>query len=97
VGRLGRELVASAARRGIGAATMQAALRVAFDELGLHRVGLGVFTYNTTAICLYEWLGFVREGVRREVVCVNGTWWLSIEMGCSKTSGLAPKTLLDRH
>jgi RimJ/RimL family protein N-acetyltransferase len=64
-----------------GAATVQAALRVVFDELGLHRVGLGVFTHNTTAIRLYEWLRFVREGVLREVVCVNDTWWLSIEMG----------------
>jgi RimJ/RimL family protein N-acetyltransferase len=82
VGRLGRVLVAPAARgRGLGAATVRAALRVAFDELGMHRVGLGVFTHNTAAIRLYERLGFVREGVLREVVCVNGAWWSSIEMG----------------
>jgi RimJ/RimL family protein N-acetyltransferase len=60
---------------------VRAALRVAFDERGMHRVGLGVFTHNTAAIGLYERLGFVREGVLREVVCVNGGWWSSIEMG----------------
>jgi RimJ/RimL family protein N-acetyltransferase len=82
VGRLGRVLVAPAARgRGLGAATVRAALRVAFDERGMHRVGLGVFTHNPAAIRLYERLGFVREGVLREVVCVNGGWWSSIEMG----------------
>jgi RimJ/RimL family protein N-acetyltransferase len=82
VGRLGRVLVAPGARgRGIGVATVRAALRVAFDELGMHRVGLGVFSHNSAAVGLYERLGFVREGVLREVVCVNGAWWSSIEMG----------------
>ena len=82
VGRLARVLIAPAGRgRGIGAAAVRAALRVAFGELGLHRVGLGVFTQNTTAIRLYTRLGFVPEGVLREVVRVNGAWWSSLEMG----------------
>jgi RimJ/RimL family protein N-acetyltransferase len=44
-------------------------------------VGLGVFTHNTTAIGLYEYLRFVREGVLRKVMCVNGAWSSSIEIG----------------
>jgi RimJ/RimL family protein N-acetyltransferase len=48
-----------------------------------------VFTHNTTAIGLYERLGFVREGVLREMVCVNGAWWSSIEMGMLEPAGRA--------
>ncbi|MGI5330528.1 GNAT family N-acetyltransferase [Actinomadura nitritigenes] len=79
--RLGRVLVDPAQRgRGLGAALVRAVQRVAFDEVGVHRLGLGVFAHNGTAIALYERLGFVREGISREVVEVDGTWWSSIEM-----------------
>ncbi|WP_433135800.1 GNAT family N-acetyltransferase [Actinomadura nitritigenes] len=79
--RLGRVLVDPAQRgRGIGAALVGAVQRVAFDDMGVHRLGLGVFAHNSTAVALYERLGFVREGLSREVVEVDGAWWSSIEM-----------------
>jgi RimJ/RimL family protein N-acetyltransferase len=81
-GRLGRIVTAPAARgRGLGTRLVDAALDVAFDELRLHRVGLSVYSHNTTALRLYERLGFVREGVLRDVALVNGSWWSSVEMG----------------
>lgn len=79
--RLGMVLVSPQARgRGYGAAMFQAALRVAFEEMKVHRVDLGVYTHNASAIRLYERLGFQREGVQREVTLVNGEWWSSLTM-----------------
>ncbi|GGL10841.1 aminoglycoside N(6')-acetyltransferase [Sphaerisporangium melleum] len=79
--RLGRVLVAPGARGcGVGEALVGAVQRVAFDEMGVHRVSLGVFTHNATAVRLYERLGFVREGTLREVATANGVWWSSFEM-----------------
>jgi RimJ/RimL family protein N-acetyltransferase len=53
---------------------------VAFSEMGVHRVDLGVYTHNTGAIGLYERLGFQREGIHREVTPANGQWWSSLAM-----------------
>jgi RimJ/RimL family protein N-acetyltransferase len=58
--------------QGYGADAMRAALRFAFDELNLHRVCLTVFGYNSSAIHLYEQLGFSREGVYREHIERDG-------------------------
>jgi RimJ/RimL family protein N-acetyltransferase len=81
-GRLAGVLIAPEARgRGLGATLVDMVLDVAFDELHLHRVGLGVFSHNTTALRLYERLGFVREGVIRDIARVGGAWWSSVEMG----------------
>jgi RimJ/RimL family protein N-acetyltransferase len=52
--------------RGIGTAIMQALLGKAFDELGLHRVELRTFDSNL-AVGFHEQLGFVREGLLRDV------------------------------
>ncbi|WP_181871186.1 GNAT family N-acetyltransferase [Sphaerisporangium album] len=79
--RVGMVLVSPASRgRGHGAAIMEAALRLAFEKLGVHRVDLGVYLHNAAAIRLYERLGFVREGVHREVTLVGGEWWSSMNM-----------------
>lgn len=58
--------------RGYGREAMAIGLNFAFNELNLHRVCLTVFSYNNSAIALYEALGFVREGVYREHVDRDG-------------------------
>lgn len=58
--------------KGYGHAAMLLALRYAFEELNLHRLQLTVFSYNTTAIRLYERLGFQREGIYREFLERDG-------------------------
>jgi RimJ/RimL family protein N-acetyltransferase len=50
---------------GIGTEMVAAAQRWA-AERGLRKLSLGVFPDNARAIAVYEKLGFVREGVRRE-------------------------------
>lgn len=80
-GRLGRVLVAPGARgRGVGAAMLTQVLAYAFGELGLERVGLGVFTHNGSAVRLYERLGFVCDGVLHDVERVDGRPWCAMQM-----------------
>ncbi|MBO3084856.1 GNAT family N-acetyltransferase [Cellulomonas fengjieae] len=52
--------------RGYGTEAIQLMLGLAFDGLGLHRVGLDVLSINTRATSLYENLGFRIEGRRRD-------------------------------
>jgi RimJ/RimL family protein N-acetyltransferase len=58
--------------RGLGTEALGLLLRHAFLDLGLHRVGLHVFASNERAIAAYTKSGFVREGVLRQAVLVDG-------------------------
>ena len=58
--------------RGIGPRATRLALSYAFRELGLHRVELHAWAFNTRAIRAYEKAGFVIEGRRREAVFHDG-------------------------
>lgn len=74
---LGRILMAPPMRgKGLGVALVQAALRICFDELKLHRVGLRVFAHNKSAIDCYQRAGFVIEGHERHSKrAPDGAWW----------------------
>jgi len=85
--RIGRVLLAPAFRgQGLGVEMMRAALAIAFDELRMHRVELGVFDINPGAIACYERAGFRREGIRRESFKVPGApgasarYWSEVTM-----------------
>jgi RimJ/RimL family protein N-acetyltransferase len=52
----------------------------AFAGLGLHRVGLTVFSFNERAIRSYRSCGFVVEGRAREAIWRDGRWWDEISM-----------------
>ncbi len=58
--------------RGCGSDALDVLLRFAFGELNLRRVQLTVFSYNATAIHLYEKFGFQREGTYREFLQRDG-------------------------
>ncbi|MGQ0797520.1 MAG: GNAT family N-acetyltransferase [Methanobacteriota archaeon] len=58
--------------RGYGTDAIRAALRYAFEVLGLHKVSLDVLEYNHRAIRAYEKVGFVREGVHRQDIYKDG-------------------------
>jgi len=51
---------------GFGTDAMRAMLRWGFGHLNLHRIELSVDVVNEAAIHVYEKLGFVREGMRRQ-------------------------------
>lgn len=79
--RIGRVFVAPGARgRGVGTRMMQAALEIAFDQLSMHRVELGVFDFNREAVALYERVGFRREGLRRDVFLGPDGYWSELVM-----------------
>jgi RimJ/RimL family protein N-acetyltransferase len=66
--------------KGVGTDAARLMLGYGFNTLGLHRIDLEVFTFNFRAIHVYEKLGFVREGVRREVLFMEGGYHDAIVM-----------------
>jgi RimJ/RimL family protein N-acetyltransferase len=56
------------------------ALEVGFGELGLHRIDLVVFDFNTAAIACYEKAGFVVEGRLREARRLGDEYWTLVQM-----------------
>jgi RimJ/RimL family protein N-acetyltransferase len=66
--------------RGHGTEATQLMLDHAFAGLGLHRVGLTVFSFNERAIRAYRSCGFVVEGRAREAIWRDGRWWDEMSM-----------------
>lgn len=58
---------------GVGRRSLSLLLELAFGELGLEVVRLGVFAFNAPAIGLYRSLGFVDEG-RYGLHWADGSW-----------------------
>jgi diamine N-acetyltransferase len=54
--------------RGIGRAALRMAKKIAFDDLGAHRLWLDVKSHNLRAKALYESEAFQLEGTLREAV-----------------------------
>lgn len=67
--------------QGIGVRATRLALSYGFRELGLNRVELNVWAFNTRAIHAYEKAGFVIEGRRREAVFHDGRFHDELIMG----------------
>lgn len=66
--------------RGLGTEAIRLFLAYGFEDVGLNRVWLGVYTFNPRAIRVYERVGFVREGVEREALLHEGAWIDSVLM-----------------
>lgn len=67
--------------RGLATDTMRTVCRHAFKKMNLHRVELCVADGNDAARKLYERLGFVTEGRKREVHYRDGAWCDELMMG----------------
>lgn len=57
---------------GIGKEALYLTMEFGFEELNFHRIQLTVLSYNTSAIKLYEKLGFKKEGTYREFIHRDG-------------------------
>jgi RimJ/RimL family protein N-acetyltransferase len=67
--------------RGYGSEASALLLDYAFAVLGYHKINLDLFEYNARAQAMYERLGFVVEGRRRENHWSRGRFWDEILMG----------------
>jgi RimJ/RimL family protein N-acetyltransferase len=67
-------LAASGRGRGLGTEAVRLMAGHGFEQLGLHRISLSVFALNPRARRAYEKAGFLAEGVRRDVLHVDGAW-----------------------
>ncbi len=67
--------------KGYGSDALRSVLRWAFSELNLHRVELSVAPENAAAIHVYEKLGFVHEGSRREAHFSDAAYGDDVMMG----------------
>lgn len=79
---IGRVLVGDKNHRnkGIGMEMINGILDIAFQTLKLHRVYLGVFDFNKSAIACYEKAGFKIEGTARDFRKINDEYWSLINM-----------------
>ncbi|GAB2476381.1 aminoglycoside N(6')-acetyltransferase [Hymenobacter qilianensis] len=80
--RITRVLIGNTAARGRGycQGMIKAVLRIGFEELGLHRISLGVYDFNEAAIGCYKKAGLKIEGVMRDVVRYKDGYWSLVEM-----------------
>lgn len=69
-----KRIVVAVPERGLGRRMLEELLRIAFRELGAHRLYLDVFEDNGRARHVYESLGFRYEGVMREAANRDGHW-----------------------
>src|SRR4051794_30745882 len=60
--------------RGLGAEASRMILSHAFDVVGVHRVELEVYAFNPRARHVYEKIGFVHEGTKRDALRWDGEW-----------------------
>ncbi len=67
--------------RGIGTEATRLIVGYGFEQLGLHRVQLELYGNNHRARRVYEKVGFVVEGARREAQLRDGEWVDEVLMG----------------
>ena len=62
-------------KKGFAQIMISGVLKFGFGELGLNRIGLGVFDFNRQAIKCYKNMGFKPEGKLRETAKVGDSFW----------------------
>jgi RimJ/RimL family protein N-acetyltransferase len=67
--------------RGLGSEAVRLMVRYGFLAMGLNRIELRTFGFNTRARRAYEGVGFVQEGVRRQAAWIAGGFADEVVMG----------------
>jgi RimJ/RimL family protein N-acetyltransferase len=78
--------------KGYGSEAMNLMLKFAFRVQNLHRVNLGVFSFNPRAIRCYEKCGFKYEGTERDYVYKDDQYWDAQLMGVLQSEWEAMQT-----
>jgi ribosomal-protein-alanine N-acetyltransferase len=66
-------------RRGYASELAERLTRLAFSELGLHRVEAAVFPFNRRSMGVLRKAGFRREGLLREIYWKDGAWLSGVQ------------------
>jgi len=66
--------------KGICLPMVQEVMKIGFEELGLRRIDLRVYSFNASAIRCYERAGFVREGLLRKLQKIGDNFWDTVLM-----------------
>lgn len=69
-----KRIVVAVPERGLGRRMLKELMRIAFSELGAHRLFLDVYEDNARARHLYESLGFQYEGLMRDAARRDDSW-----------------------
>ena len=91
--RVGKVLIGDKNQRGngIGQLMLKEILKIAFEDLHIHRVSLGVFDFNVSAITCYEKAGFVKECLHRDTSKIDNEYWSLWEMSILENEWLEMK------
>ena len=60
--------------KGYATEVVKTIIKFGFENLKLHRIEAGVATENTRSIRVLEKAGMIREGSRRKILPIRGTW-----------------------
>ena len=60
--------------RGYMTQAVDAVVNTAFNEIGLHRIEANIMPKNARSLRVAEKCGFVREGMSKKYLCINGVW-----------------------
>ena len=71
--------------RGLGTEATRLIVGYGIEEIGLHRISLGVYAFNPRAQRAYEKAGFVAEGRLRDALLWDGEWFDEIVMSVLAT------------
>jgi RimJ/RimL family protein N-acetyltransferase len=82
---IGADIAKEYTGKGIAKDAYNKFIPYAFTIYNLNKISLEVLGTNERAINLYNKLGFVKEGVKREEVLKNGIWVDSIIMSILKS------------
>ena len=74
--RLDREEV----NKGLMTEALERSVKIAFEEIGLHRLEANILPRNKASLRVAEKLGFQNEGLARKYLKVNGVWEDHIHM-----------------
>ncbi len=67
--------------KGYGSEATQLIIRYGFEQLNLHRISSGVWSFNERSIRLHMKLGFIEEGRRLDAVFKNGAYYDEVVFG----------------
>jgi len=89
-----KRMVVQGKGAGYGRGALRVAKKVAFDDLGAHRLWLDVKTHNTRAKALYDSEGFVVEGLLRESVRTDSGFESLVVMSMLQSEFTARRSLV---